>query len=78
MMIEFNDASAGTTTLYPADRCTWRQIPTANGYEPSFVMFYPGNAAPVDLTGVAGDRITLGYIGKSGRFVPISETNVRR
>lgn len=57
-------------TLHPADRCTFMSANAADdrGYDISAGMFYPGNAAAVDL----GDDITLGYMGKSGRFVPIS------
>ena len=76
-VISFNDSSATATTFYPADRCTWEQEQLTNGYQVSNVMFYPGNAAAVDLTGESGDMITLGYIGKTGRFVPITEPNVR-
>ena len=68
----------GTTTtvgtIYPADRCSWVQ--TYDGgtegighYEINGGMFYPGNAGAVAL----GDNIELGFVGKSGRFVPITE-----
>ena len=55
-------------TLYPADRCTWRQHSLgARGYGAANVQFYPGNAAAIDIVSAE-----LGYIGKSGRFVEIA------
>lgn len=66
--------------LFPADRCVWEVDYDAanNQYEIVAAYFY-GNAtgagtagAPATLHGA--DRIVrLGYLGKSGRFVPITE-----
>ena len=58
-------------TIYPADRCTWTQRYLNDQYDVEAVMFYPGHAAPIEL----GDNVTLGYIGKTGRFVPITHDN---
>jgi len=56
------------THIFPADRCTWIQgANTGNGYSVSNVYFYPGNEVPVVLT-----NGSLGFIGKSGRFVEIA------
>ena len=68
-MIRQNTGTA-TGTLYPADRCTWRHVynSTTGQYDISDAMFH-GATAIVDLE----DDVTLGFIGKSGRFVPITE-----
>ena len=74
MMIEHTNATAATpvVTLFPADRCTWRQETTSGGgYSIDVVLFYPGNTNATDLTGTNLSN-RLGYIGKSGRFVAIS------
>ena len=64
----------GQEFFLPADRCTWRQnyVANDNQYAIFDVMFYPGNAAAVAVAGV-GTNTHLGYIGKSGRFVPITD-----
>ena len=59
-------------TMFPADRCSWIQgdAPDGNGYVVSSVFFYPGAGgtnSDVSITGAV-----LGYIGKSGRFVAIT------
>ena len=72
MVIEHTDAS-DNKTIYPADRCSWRQVDsTGSGYSINTVMFYPGNAGAENLSG-SGTSNRLGFIGKSGRFVGISE-----
>ena len=71
MVIEHTDASSNRT-IYPADRCSWRQADnTGGGYSINTVTFYPGNTTATDLSG-SGTSNMLGYIGKSGRFVAIS------
>ena len=71
MVIEHTDAS-DNKTIYPADRCSWRQgDSTGSGYSINTVMFYPGNAGAENLSGSNTSNM-LGYIGKSGRFVAIS------
>ena len=64
-------ANSPQNTLYPADRCTWthRYDAVTRQYDIDNGMFYPGNAAAISLE----NDITLGFIGKSGRFVGISE-----
>ena len=74
MMIRQNGASvpnSPTGTLYPADRCTWMYTydEGTTQYDITDAFFYPGNAGAVDLL----SNVTLGVIGKSGRFVPITE-----
>ena len=66
--------TANQEFFLPADRCTWRQTydGDANQYSVINVMYYPGNAAAVPIAGV-GTTTHLGYIGKSGRFVPITD-----
>lgn len=69
-----------TTHYIPADMCAFQTVATSGGgYELSRVIFFGGNAAGVDLTPLADDNnnatyaeATLGYMGKSGRFVAIT------
>ena len=69
-----------STTFIPADMCTFTTTATAGGgYELGTVTFYTGHAAGVALSPLADDnsdatyvKVTLGYIGKSGRFVAIT------
>ena len=64
----------------PADRCFWQQGEVDNGYVISDVHYNSGLAAggttgPITLaggTGVTENLFRLGYIGKSGRFVAIT------
>ena len=72
----------GAVRYFPADRCTFEIAPTGpvenrTGYEISQIIFYSGNHDGIQL-GVGGGvgRATYGYIGKSGRFVGLSEENV--
>ena len=69
-------AAGGTpvsrVNIHPADRCTWTQGTDVNGdgYTIGNAFFYPG-------AGGAGSDIAitspvLGVIGKSGRFVAIT------
>ena len=59
--------------IYPVDRSVFRVTETSTGYK--LTHFTPNaasvatNANPAAAT--AGDE--LGYIGKSGRFVPITD-----
>ena len=69
-----------STTFIPADMCTFTTTATAaGGYELGTVTFYTGHAAGVALSPLADDnsnatfvKVTLGYIGKSGRFVEMT------
>ncbi len=64
---------ANDIAYFPADRCVWKYVNSpaeyANGqYRISNAFFFPGDAGAVDIH--TGDlAATLGYIGKSGRFV---------
>ena len=68
------DIPDGGNALFPADRCAWQfSYSQANTeYEIDSAVFFTGNLA----TGVplvdTGRSAHLGYIGKSGRFVPIT------
>ena len=56
--------------IYPADRCTWHETASADGYgyQIDSGIFYTAT------TGVSlGNDITLGVIGKSGRFVALTD-----
>ena len=55
---------------FPADRCVWSQSYNANerSYTITGARFF-GTAAPAAVISNA----ELGYIGKSGRFVPITD-----
>ena len=70
MVIEHTNAT-GARTIFPADRCTWQQVDDTNGYSIDVVRFYPGDAAATDLS-PDGTSNMLGFIGKSGRFVAVS------
>lgn len=65
-MIVIKD-SAGV--IYPADQCTWKQADSSSGsgYTINTAKFY-GTGSGVAITGPS-----LGIIGKSGRFVKISD-----
>jgi len=65
---------AGGFKLFPADRCTWNFTYDSNSkqYEIDVAEFYPGDTNAVSLNGT-NRVVTLGYIGKSGRFIEISE-----
>ena len=69
MVLQHDDGT--NVIIYPADRCTWHQD-AYNGsqYTISNARFYDGQAdGGVALT---GGVVTLGTIGKSGRFVGFS------
>ena len=78
---------AGDIAHFPADRCTWKYIEdsigaTDSGYNPDTgqytlreVWFYPGDRAAVRVTN-ANTNVTLGYVGKSGRFVAITAPQI--
>ena len=70
MVIEHTNAT-GVRTIFPADRCTWQQVDDTNGYSIDVVRFYPGDTNATDLSG-SGLSNMLGFIGKSGRFVAVS------
>ena len=68
--------------MYPADRCTWTQEPSRDrrGYAIRDAAFYPGNAAQIALGSISAANeevlnVELGFIGKSGRFVGITDAN---
>ena len=68
------DLSVGDIRIFPADRCIWEQVDdTTGGYSIDNAAFAglthteAGNGEFIRLTSA-----TLGYIGKSGRFVAIS------
>ena len=72
MMIRAN----GTGVLYPADRCTWTLTydNSTQQYDINTAIFYTGaGSATAAHTIDLGSDVTLGYIGKSGRFVGITE-----
>ena len=75
MVIQGNPAVAiGTIgqselALFPADRCVWRtEQNSTGGYNVIEAEFVP----PGGTTYTPISNPTLGYIGKSGRFVEIS------
>ena len=61
--------SESTGIIYPADSCTWKQAASAsgNGYTINTANFY-GTGSAVSIA-----NPVLGIIGKSGRFVKISD-----
>ena len=62
------------TNIFPADRCTWVQADSGDsvGYRITSARFFPGNTAAAGVT-ISNTNVELGYIGKSGRFVPITD-----
>ena len=74
--------AGGAVRYFPADRCTFKIAPVLDandlqtGYEISQIRWYGGHQDGVALPVGAGvGRGTYGYIGKSGRFVGLSEEN---
>jgi len=69
--------TAGTTYIFPADRCTWTQSQTNVHYEIANAVFHFGGStgagAGTSANVVSIDSPELGYIGKSGRFVRITQ-----
>ena len=56
-------------SLFPADRCVWSTEPDTNGgYTVAAAEFCPPGGT--SYTGI--DSPVLGYVGKSGRFVAIT------
>lgn len=86
MMLRLTNNTGGTITiantgvengsfkLFPADRCTWttQYNATTRNYEITIAEFYPGNGNAASLNGT-NRVVELGYIGKSGRFVEITD-----
>lgn len=79
MMIQGTIGSL-TNRLFPADRCSWSQDDDTDdrGYIITDAIFYPGRTGEIGGQTVSGAGIQisnpqLGYIGKSGRFVPITD-----
>ena len=72
----------GQDFILPADRCVWRQISVDGGYQVQAASVIggaggtgSGNSAEVidvRLDAAVGDTVTLGFLGKTGRFVPIT------
>ena len=75
MYVIRTDSDGDVGFIYPADRCTWKDSDTvgADGVNRlitiSDVTYYPGNAAG---SAVSGTSPRLGYLGKYGRFIPIT------
>ena len=73
----------GGFKLFPADRCTWDFTYTNGQYNIANAEFYPGSPVTNNAPGTANDFgldlngtnriVSLGYIGKSGRFIEIAE-----
>ena len=81
MVIQGRPGAATVAHIFPADKCSWAQDDSAsgNGYSISDAVFYPGfngtvtgQALGTGQAGIAINDAVLGYIGKSGRFVAIS------
>ena len=54
--------------IYPADRCVWQQTTSGDSWAIELAKYEPATGAPVDIKGAQ-----LGYIGKSGKFIPITD-----
>lgn len=80
-----NAAGSTVNIIIPAEKCVWAQnnATDGRGYRISNLRFYPGaslssgnNEEGQGLPAAHSSRtvlVRLGYLGKSGRFVPISE-----
>ena len=73
------DITTANITIWPADRCTWTQVnpTTSNGsYSITNAFFWPGasvaTAGVTNADAVSIPDATLGFIGKTGRFVEIA------
>ena len=70
-------AAAGDIVFLPADMCSFRTVNDSNGgyiVSDSLAKLYSGeNSEGINLN-VATNLMTLGYIAKTGRFVPITNT----
>ena len=72
---------AGASKIFPAEDCVWEQVnaPDGTGYriqQAYFIKRVDANTYSTELAGTgsaADNSAKLGYIGKSGRFVPITE-----
>ena len=69
--------AAGGFKLFPADRCTWDYEYSNNQYDIMNAEFFLGASTTGEPTAVVGlngtnRRVSLGFIGKSGRFVEIA------
>ena len=68
------------TKIIPAENCTWEEVSVAGGYRIDNVEFYDGSRT--NQVAAAGGQVIpvprqivnpiLGYVGKSGRFVAMS------
>ncbi len=59
--------------IYPADRCTWQQENSVDG-RGYFILGARFFSGALDA-GIDVHEARLGFIGKSGRFVPVTDTN---
>jgi len=61
--------SDSTGVIYPADNCSWKEAASGSGYGYTIntANFY-GTGAAVTIA-----NPVLGFIGKSGRFVKVSD-----
>lgn len=69
--------AANSFKLFPADRCIWDYIYTNGNYDiqnAEFILGTDTSGVPNGVVGLNGTnrRVSLGYIGKSGRFVEIA------
>ena len=79
----FTAVTVEDRVIFPADRCTWVSEASIDGtgYAISEAIFYDGVTASgiaLTSTSIPGGHVgtvRLGYIGKSGRFVPITDAN---
>jgi len=68
---------AANGNIYPVEQCVYRIAEIATGYKLTHLELMNSSGAPdpaldhTPTTATAGDL--LGYIGKSGRFVAITE-----
>ena len=76
MMVIRGTIGTAANLHWPADKCAWSESYSNGNYEINDAFFYPGSVIQVGGETASGEhRITnpsLGYIGKSGRFVKIA------
>ena len=66
--------AGSTTRIFPADRCVWNQADSNDdgGYVITGFRYVGENTTNSEVS-TSGNVLTLGYIGKTGRFVPITD-----
>ena len=71
MVIQHTNDKTGNKMIFPAERCSWDQVEDADSVSINNVWFQNSGKPRIYLSNENGS-VLLGHIGKSGRFVAIS------